>query len=159
MAIVTGRFDGQRDRALDSIEAIDAAHDGPVQALDARYLVGPEHVARAVELAERERAAGAAIARDPAVEILLYAAGRRQIDRALEMGLDSDAHDVAIVAPDAAVETLRAADWLDPGPVFAEIDRERVRSYFDISDRELAATRGTLADLVLERVALLVVDR
>ncbi|AWB27736.1 KEOPS complex subunit Cgi121 [Halococcoides cellulosivorans] len=159
MAIVTGRFDGHRDRALDSIAAIDDAHDGPVQAIDARYLVGREHLTRAVELAERERAAGDAIARDPAVEILLYAAGRRQIDRALEMGLDSEAHDVAVVAPEAAIETLRAADWLDPGPVFEAIDRERVRSYFEISDSELAATRGDLTDLVLERVALLVVDR
>ncbi|MFB6162721.1 MAG: KEOPS complex subunit Cgi121 [Halococcoides sp.] len=159
MAIVTGRYDGNRERALDAIEAIDGAHDGPVQAVDARYLVGRDHLERAIELAERERAAGDAIARDPAVEILLYAAGRRQIDRALDMGLGTDAHDVAIVAPDAAVDRLRGAEWLDPRPVFESVDRERIRSFFEISDRELAATRGDLADLVYERVALLVVER
>ncbi|MFW6437053.1 MAG: KEOPS complex subunit Cgi121 [Halococcoides sp.] len=159
MAIVTGHYDGSRDRALETIEALAEAHDGPVQAVDARYLVDRDHLERAVALADRERAAGEAIARDPAVEILLYAAGRRQIDRALEMGLSRTAHDVAIVTPGSAVERLRSAPWLDPGPVFETVDRERVREYFEITDRELAATRGDLADLVRERVALLVVDR
>ena len=40
-----------------------------------------------------------------------------------------------------------------------EFDRQRVLDFFDITETELDATEGTLADLVCERVALLVVER
>ncbi|RQG93170.1 KEOPS complex component [Natrarchaeobius halalkaliphilus] len=58
-----------------------------VQAFDARYVADRRHLKRALELADRSIARGENVARDRAVEILLYAAGRRQIDRALEMGI------------------------------------------------------------------------
>jgi hypothetical protein len=38
-------------------------------------------------------------------------------------------------------------------------DETRVREFFDVTDRELRATAGTLEDIVHERVALLVVER
>ena len=74
---------------VERLEAVADEHGTTVQAFDARYVISQGHLERAVELADRERTRGEAIARDRGVEILLYAAGRRQINRALEMGVDA----------------------------------------------------------------------
>jgi KEOPS complex subunit Cgi121 len=136
-----------------------------IQAIDARYVVDREHLQRAVELANRASERGEAIARDRAVEILLYAAGRRQINRALEMGVAEGTTPAVVVVdggPGSGDETGAAAavrDLLDPAETLGDSDPERVRDFFEVTDRELAATEGTLADAVRERVALLVVDQ
>ena len=75
------------DGFVADIGAIGDRHGVTIQAFDARYVADPSHLERAVELADRAIARGTNVARDRAVEILLYAAGRRQIDRALEMGV------------------------------------------------------------------------
>ena len=133
-----------------------------VQVFDARYVVSREHLERAVELAERARDRGEEIARDPAVEILLYAAGRRQIDRALEMGIEEgETPAVAVVVGDgdesAATEAL--GSLFADAETLGEYDEARVREFFDVSTAELAAVDGGLADVVLERVALLDVEK
>jgi KEOPS complex subunit Cgi121 len=149
-----------------------------VQVFDARYVVSRRHLDRALELADRERARGDGIARDRAVEVLLYAAGRRQIERALEIGVSegstpavvlvdggdggddgtngSDGETADVAAEAAAADAVR--NLLEPAETLDD-DAERVREFFDVGDRELAATDATLEDLVLERVALLVVER
>ena len=70
------------DAFVGRLGAIGDDHGVTVQAFDARYVVGRTHLARAVELADRAIARGENVARDRAVEVLCYAAGRRQIDRA-----------------------------------------------------------------------------
>ena len=140
------------------------AHDVTVQAFDARYVVGREHLERARALADRETERGEAIARDRAVEILLYAAGRRQINQAIEMGVDEGTTPAVVLVDgeDAADESAAAEavrELLDPAATLGEFDRQRVLDFFDITETELDATDGTLADLVCERVALLVVER
>ncbi|SEN41560.1 KEOPS complex subunit Cgi121 [Halorientalis persicus] len=140
-------------------------HDCAVQAFDARYVVDREHLERAVACADRARARGEAIADDHAVEILLYAAGRRQISRALEMGVTEGKCPVAVVVhgvPDTAAEAEAAAavaDLLDAAETLGAFDEERVREFFDVADRELAATDAGLPALVRERVALLAVEK
>ncbi|PSQ39701.1 KEOPS complex component [Halobacteriales archaeon SW_12_71_31] len=142
-------------------------------------------------LADRARGRNEGIARKRAVEVLLYAAGRRQIDRALAMGLTEgttaavvladaegsgtgsvevhdgrpEASEVGTDDPDPPEERERATlaavcdlAWFEPGPVTLG-DPERLRAFFDVGEAELAATDAALADLVRERVALLVVDR
>jgi KEOPS complex subunit Cgi121 len=132
-----------------------------VQAFDARYVVDRAHLERAVELARRERERGDAIARDPAVEILLYAAGRRQIQRATEMGVSAGECPVVAVAvgSEAAAATDALGELVNPAETLGAFDETTVREFFDISDRELDATAGGIADIVHERVALLVVER
>jgi KEOPS complex subunit Cgi121 len=155
------------DGFVDRLAAIGDEYGVAVQAFDARYVVDREHLRRAVELADRARERGETVARDRAVEILLYAAGRRQIDRAMEMGVAAGTLPVAVVvaAPpdiDDGRETAAAeavADLLAPAATLGTLDRERVREFFDVTDSELAATDGTLPDAVRERVALLVVER
>ncbi|WP_430503444.1 KEOPS complex subunit Cgi121 [Haloparvum sp. PAK95] len=206
------------DEFLATVDEIRAETGAVVQLFDARYVVSREHLTRAVGLAERAAARDEAVARDRAVEVLLYAAGRRQIDRALEMGVsegkvptvavayaagsdadatgdavadvdaadvdaadvdaadvdaadvdaadvdvadvdaaDVDAADVDVADVDAAVDRLR--DLLEPADTLGEVDRERVMDFFDVTDAELTATTGTLTDVVLERVALLDVEK
>mgnify|MGYP000453350867 CR=1 FL=1 len=149
------------DAFLERVDEVAEATGAAVQVFDARYVVDREHIARAVELARRERERGDGIARDMAVEILLYAAGRRQIDRALAMGVSPGACPVVAVAVGgeeaAAARKLRAL--LTPATTLGAFDEERVCSFFDVTDRERRATAGTLEDIVHERVALLVVER
>lgn len=146
---------------LAEIDRIAGETGAVVQVFDARYVVSREHLERAVELAERARDRGEAVARDPAVEILLYAAGRRQIDRALEMGLEAgETPAVAVVDggdEDAAVSALESV--LSDAETLGEYDEACVREFFDVSAAELAAVDGELADVVLERVALLDVEK
>jgi len=162
--------------------AIGEEHGVTVQAFDARYVVDRAHLERAVELADRAIARGENVARDRAVEVLLYAAGTRQIDRALELGVAEGtcpavvlvaAHDGADgagteVAGDAGAAERRAAaavrdldgpGRVEPAETLGEYEADRVREYFEVSDAELAAVEGTLADVVRERVALLDVEK
>ena len=134
-----------------------------MQAFDARYVVDRTHLERAVALADRARERGEAVARDRGVEILLYAAGRRQIERALTMGVGAG-ETPAVVLVDggdeaAAADAVRTLDAVTPAATLGEYDPERVREFFDVGEAELAAAGGDLAALVHERVALLAVER
>lgn len=156
------------DAFLDAVTAIREETGAIVQTFDARYVVSPEHLTRSADLAARAFDRGENVARDRAVEILLYAAGRRQIDDALEIGVSTgETAVVALVdarsttdptaAADAAASELRAL--LEPTETIADYDPELVREFFDVSRRELDATTGDLSDIVLERVALLDVEK
>jgi len=145
-----------------AIDAIGERHGVTVQAFDARYVVDRAHLELAVELATRARERGDTIAEDFGVEILLYAAGRRQINRALGMGIgEGECPVVAVVVGDgdeaAATDELR--ERLATAETLGEYDADRVREFFDVTDLELEATEGTLADAVRERVALLPVEK
>jgi KEOPS complex subunit Cgi121 len=150
-------------RVVDRLDAVGDRHGATVQAFDARYVVDRTHLERAVAFADRARERGEAIARERGVEVLLYAAGRRQIDRALRMGLD-EGRTPAVVLVDggdeaAAADAVRGLDCATPATTLGEYDPERVREFFDVGDAELAAADGDLAALVHERVALLAVER
>jgi KEOPS complex subunit Cgi121 len=161
MEVVEGRATVEDvDGFVATLGRIGEEYGTTVQAFDARYVVNREHLERAVELASRARERGEAVAEDPAVEILLYAAGRRQITDALAMGVSAGAPLVAVVVGGEEAAAARAvADRLDTAATLGEYDPERVREFFGVDDRELAATEGDLADIVLERVALLTVNR
>jgi KEOPS complex subunit Cgi121 len=149
---------------LAALDGVATDHGVVAQAFDARYVAGRDHLRRAVEIADRERARGEGIADDPAMEVLLYAAGRRQIDRALAMGARGGEPAVVVLAGDeegdetAAADTVRAHEAFDAHEVDLG-DPTTLREFFEVSDAELAAADGDLAGIVRERVALLVVER
>ncbi|WP_394351181.1 KEOPS complex subunit Cgi121 [Halorubrum sp. JWXQ-INN 858] len=168
------------DAFLDALAVVGEETGAVVQAFDADLVVSEAHLRRAVRLAARSIARGEAVARDPAVEVLLYAAGCRQIDRALGLGVSEGSGRVVVAVADfgdvpgadrpaadldAAVAAVsRSLDTrTEPGGSRAEdgfdFDEAVVRSFYDVSDRELAATAGGLTDVVLERVALLDVEK
>jgi KEOPS complex subunit Cgi121 len=134
-----------------------------IQAFDARYVVSERHLERAVELADRAIDRGENVARDRAVEILLYAAGRRQITEALELGVSPGTNRVVVLVDGgdetAAAEAIRTRVLDDVGETLGSHDPERVRAYFGITGPELGVVDGDLESLVLERVALLVVEK
>jgi KEOPS complex subunit Cgi121 len=145
-----------------TLRAIGADHGSTVQAFDSRYVVDRAHVERAVALADRAIGRDAAIADDRAMEILCYAAGTRQIEVALEIGVAA-AEPSVIVLVDGGEETAAAAAVraeIDTGTdPLGEYDERRVREFYGIGDAELGATDAGIPALVRERVALLVVDR
>jgi len=164
------------DAFLDDLDAVGAATGTTVQAFDARAIVSREHLRRAVELANRAFDRGENVARDPGVEILLYAAGRRQIDRALRLGVSEGEGPVVVLvvvgaavpgreddagdgetdaAADADATAARIRELVAPAETLGAYDPDLVRRLFDVTDRELAATDGGLPAAVLERVALL----
>lgn len=154
------------DAFVAEVQSVAESNEVTVQAFDADYVVSRAHLRRTVDLADRAIARGENVARDRAVEILLYAAGRRQIDRALEMGVDEgETRTVLLVdspEDDEAAETTAVADLqglYDPAQTLGEYDEHAVREFFDVGDAELAAVEGTLEDVVLERVALLDVEK
>jgi KEOPS complex subunit Cgi121 len=162
MRVVEGEATvGDVDTFVARLAGIGEEYGATVQAFDARYVVDRTHLERAVELADRAAERGEPIARDRAVEILLYAAGRRQIDRALEMGVSAGECPVVAVVDGGdeagAADALR--ELLDPAGTLGAYDPDRVRAFFDVSKAEVAATSGVIADLVRERVALLPVEK
>ncbi|TQQ83834.1 KEOPS complex component [Halonotius terrestris] len=156
------------DDFLAEIDAISEATGTAIQCFDADYVAGDRHLRRAVELAARAREQGTAVAREPAVEILLYAAGRRQINQALEMGVDEGETDVVSVVSggDEAVAEQRVRELLGASDASNDNDdsiplgdEETIKSFFDIGDAELGVVDGELEDIVIERVALLDVEK
>ncbi|NKE34655.1 KEOPS complex component [Natronococcus sp. JC468] len=153
---------------LDSFVAdlgeIGERHGTTLQAFDARYVADRRHLERALELADRSIARGENVARDRAVEILLYAAGRRQIDRALEMGVGDGENRAVVLAgageEAAALEDVRELEaFVAEEPTLETPDEETLQTFFEIPDRERAATDASLGALVRERVALLEVEK
>ncbi|MDS0297226.1 KEOPS complex subunit Cgi121 [Halogeometricum sp. S1BR25-6] len=132
-----------------------------VQVFDARYVADEEHLRRAVELADRAIDRGENVARDRAVEILLYAAGRRQIDDALTMGVSAgETPAVALVdGGDEAAAATRLREMLGDEPTLGRVGDDRLREFFDVGDAELATVDGDVGSLVRERVALLNVEK
>ncbi|TKX57873.1 hypothetical protein EXE44_08395 [Halorubrum sp. SS7] len=167
------------DAFLADLDEVAAETGAVVQAFDADLVVSGTQLREAARLAARAIARGEAVARDPGVEVLLYAAGRRQIDRALDLGVaEGERRAVVLVADfgdvpgadrppadlDRAVEAVRglaldSAELAEGDAPPTGFDEDRVREFYGVTDRELAATNGGLADAVRERVALLDVEK
>ncbi|EMA60254.1 KEOPS complex subunit Cgi121 [Halorubrum lipolyticum] len=166
------------DAFLATLDEVAAETGAVVQAFDADLIVSAAHLCEATRLAARAIARDEAVARDPGVEVMLYAAGSRQIDRAFALGVsEGEQRTVVLVAdfgavpgadrPAADLDAAAASveDLLEPATgASAEgfdpsCDAERVREFYEVGDREMAATAGGLADIVRERVALLDVEK
>lgn len=136
-------------------------HGAAVQAFDADYVADEAHLASAVAHANRAFERGANVASERAVEVLLYAAGRRQIRRALAMGVDEGDSEVVVVVDGgdevAAADAVRGL-LAEERPTLGG-DEATLRAFFDVSEAESAAAAGGLADVVRERVALLDVEK
>ncbi|WP_336035839.1 KEOPS complex subunit Cgi121 [Halobacterium yunchengense] len=171
---------GDVDEFVAALGAVGDEHGAAVQAFDAAYVADRRHLAAAVERADRAFDRGENVAGDRAVEVLLYAAGRRQIREALEMGVGEGEQRVVVVVHDADGEgdetgaAAAVADRLVDAAVLGDDealaaaldgdggvagDPDALRAFFAVSDAELAAAAGDLAGVVRERVALLDVEK
>lgn len=134
-----------------------------VQALDADKVAGAEHLRFAVEKAMRSMSSQMNISKELGMEILLYASGKRQINKALQLGISSGKRNVAIViVGDNATRAERAAKeikkFVQEAPVldYNESKKDVILKTFGITDAEIEAVgEDKIPKLVLERVALL----
>jgi KEOPS complex subunit Cgi121 len=162
------------DNFLSILKIIARKYAVTIQAMDAELIAGEEHILSAVKKAIRATERKRNITSDLGLEILLYAAGRRQIERALAMGVSVSEGEkrVAIVIVDASarrekdlemvVEEVKREIGLQEGPIselaleYKEDKKEGIKKFFDITEAELKAVgEPKLKMLVLERVAML----
>lgn len=139
------------------LEALREAQDRQgcvIQAMDASVMVSEQHAALAAEKAARAFAEKRNVAKDQGLEILRYASGQRQIERALSMGVSEASERVALIVMEngTSLDVSDIIDLDDAGPCWS---REAVKEAFEIGDTEIeAAGEERIPDLVLERVAL-----
>ncbi len=154
--ILEGRvFIDDLDDFLQKLKKIGKEKNLTLQALDADKIAGEEHIKFAVEKAIDSFRSGTGIANDLAKEILLYAAGTRQIKRAVKLGIHKGENNIVLVVVGEAETT--GLDEIRPEPVLAynEYKKEALMKAFGITDKELEAVgEEKLPELVLERVAL-----
>ncbi|MFP4174654.1 MAG: KEOPS complex subunit Cgi121 [Halobacteriales archaeon] len=154
----------ETDDFLARLAEVRDEHAVVVQAFDARYVVSRLHVEEAVGKARRSFDRGENVADTLSMEVLLYAAGTRQIDVATRMGLRPGEHDaVFVVDGDAAAEkeaAERVQEMTYEPDVFTYGDETRLLDFFGLTDEEVDAVgKERLEALVLERVALLDVNK
>ena len=162
------------DDFLAVLKTVAHKYDVTIQAMNAELIAGEEHIKSAVKKALRAVGRNRNITNDLSLEILLYAAGRRQIERALAMGVAKSEGEkrVAIVIVDASArgekdlevvaEEVKRKIGLQEEPI-SELEleykgdkKEGIKKFFDITEAELKAVgESKLKKLVLERVARL----
>ncbi|MCJ7444984.1 MAG: KEOPS complex subunit Cgi121 [Methanotrichaceae archaeon] len=132
-----------------------------VQVLDADKVVSEKHLFFAAEKALLAFSEDKNVANDLGVEILRYASGERQIEKALSIGFSDSTRRIAlIVMKNPEIES----SWPDTSALSKVIHvdglgcsfkADEVMVAFHITHEELeAADKAKLPDLVLERVAL-----
>ncbi|MDY6779821.1 MAG: KEOPS complex subunit Cgi121, partial [Halobacteria archaeon] len=154
------------DALLDSVDAVSEEHAVGAQVFDPNYVVSPEHLREASEKAVRSFDREENIADSLGMEILLYAAGTRQIDLATRVGPKEDSEDIVFVLVggstdvDDAVDAVLDVEGVSPTHGIDYCDEERVRDFFGITSDEVDAVgENKLEYLVLERVALLDINK
>ena len=131
---------------------------------DAERMAGREHVESALAHAARSWTRGDPIARTFEMEALLYAAGTRQTRIGQTFGLHEGENRcwIAVAPPDDRAWTLLVGVFrFEPEPTGLSPDhRQRLCDLFGITEAELGVVgEDRLAELVLERVALLDANR
>ena len=158
------------DAFLESIRR--ETSDSQVQVFDAEMIAGFDHLYFSVLNALKAFGSGHRISDSPAMEILLYASGQHQIEKAIRLiGVKPNSHQIVVVAisrsKEAALKAMIKISGMiggEPCDGVMELTEEkfqRIKMAFKVSDAELEATlRETkmkaLTSILVERSALLV---
>ena len=141
---------------LTKIKEIRKSRDIIILALDADKLAGEKHLMFAVEKAMNSFKTGKNIASDPGKEIMLYAAGTRQIKRAVKIGVHNGKNNIVLAGIGEDVD-LSSFNEITPNNVLQyDVSKNRaLMDIFNITDEEIKAVGADkVPELVLERVAL-----
>ncbi len=138
-----------------------------VQLFDARCVAGEEHLLTALHKAKRAFERKENISQRLELEVMLYAAGTRQLKKAFRMGIKEGMCTIAVLveAEDAAglarkIEGALSLSRDDSVVECSQDKRDVLCELFDISEREVGCVgEERLCQLVLERVALLDVEK
>ncbi len=148
-----------RDNGLliSAIKDLQSSHGCILQALDADKIAGERHIRFATKKALAAFSEKRNIAKDAGMEIMRYASGERQIERAFFMRVSDRTKRIVLVLvgcrswPDAS-ELSRI---IEPDGLGCSFCGRAIREAFNISSDELRAVgEDRIEDLVIERVAL-----
>jgi len=149
-------------RFIKDLAAAAADYGVTVQAVDADAIAGQGHVEFAVGKATEAFEQGLGLARDLGMEIMLYLRGRRQIEKALEIGVKPGGNRVALIIVGDHAARARAAvesllDEVDPTVVdYAPAKDALLMRLYEITPAEVATVGPErVPELVRERSALL----
>ncbi|OPY29467.1 MAG: Regulatory protein Cgi121 [Methanocella sp. PtaU1.Bin125] len=147
---------------LKAVAAVSADCGVTLQAANADAIAGRGHIEFAVEKAIESFCQNRNLARDLGMEIMLYLRGRRQIEKALELGVRPGENRIAlIIAGENAEKALPAAesllDEVDPAVVdYSHAKDDLIRRLYEITPAEVAIVGPErIPQLVRERSALL----
>ena len=147
---------------LKAIASISADYGVTVQAANADAIAGRGHIEFAVEKAIESFRQKRNLARDLGMEIMLYLRGRRQIEKALELGVKPGENRIVfIVVGDNAEKALPAVksllDEVDPSVVdYSHAKDDLIMRLYDITPAKVSIVgRERVPELVRERSALL----
>ncbi len=163
LIIIGGEVDIMDVRAfIGKLSAIGKECNVTVQAVNADLVAGRGHIEFAANKAIEAFRQKAGLARDPGMELMLYLRGRRQIEKALEMGVRQGKNNVAIVIvgedPGCAGNKARALlDKVDDSVVdYSHKKDEALMRLYDITPAEVEVVGpDRIPMLVRERSALL----
>src|SRR3989304_7778555 len=142
---------------LQKLKKISRERNLTLQALDADKIAGKEHIMFAVEKAMNSFRKGSNIAYDLAKEIMIYAAGTRQISRALRLGVHEGQNNIALVAVGDEEEISAAGEEFKEKEGCHNVEyngskKNAVMEVFRITEEEIEAVGETrIPELVLER--------
>jgi KEOPS complex subunit Cgi121 len=149
-----------REQLISKIKELNVRHGCIAQVLDADMIVSERHIFFAAEKAMSAFSEGRNIAKDAGMEIMRYASGERQIERARVMGVTDHTERIALVLVCAGNQ----CSWPDSEQLSGIIEGDgqgcsfnarAVIEAFHISSEELEAVgEQRIEDLVIERVAL-----
>ena len=148
---------------IHQLNKISRKYDVVIQAVDADLVAGSKHLIAAVERATRSFSEKSNIANNLGMETLLYVAGSRQIEKALQFGVKKGCNNIALLIISKSEKNIDCVEQelkklISERPDAADYTiskRENLMSAFNITQEEIAAAgEDKIPDLVLERVAL-----
>ena len=148
-----------RDKLISAVRELSAASGCIIQAFDADLVVSERHIRFAAEKALEAFSRERNIAKDPGMEIMRYASGERQIERAFFMGVGPGTRRIALAIATANGTRLPDEEELSrlirPDGMGARLSPSAVMKEFNISETEISLVgEQRIEDLVIERVAL-----
>ena len=148
---------------LQDIDAIARSSNAAIQAVDASKVADRQHVEDAVRQSLRSFADGRNIATNLGVELLLHLSACRQIQKALNLGVQKGERDVLFIvvgtktAIERSTQKLNQLIVVDPHVIdYREAKREALMQTFNITEEEVRAVGGfhRIPELVRERLTL-----
>ncbi|HTX44134.1 MAG TPA: KEOPS complex subunit Cgi121 [Methanocella sp.] len=163
LTIVGGRVDIKDVKAfIAKLSAVGKECRVTVQAVNADLIAGRGHVEFAANKAVEAFRTKANLARDPGMELMLYLRGRRQIEKALELGLHEgkNAAAIVIIGDNASCAVDRVRELLEEvDDSVVDYDHRKdggLMRLYDITPAEVEIVgRERIPMLVRERSALL----
>lgn len=152
---------GDPEEVLRKAAAWAAGRGVEILLADARAVIGRDHLESAVRHGKRAKDQGTMTTRTLGMETLLYLSGRRQVADAISVaGIRKGTTGVAVVVfgDTFAADLLEAMGW-SPDPTCLDAERKDLEALGIRETERATVPRGKEADLALERVALVDLEK